>query len=371
MNSLGIKANGRIYDVLIEYDSLKRSFEILEGANKGTAILKNDIRDVMATRYSFHLTVRANPENYQDYNDFYELITSPVESVYIEILSDTSHTKFYAGVQSGSDNFKGIENGEEIWDELELELIPIYPQRMANNPLPNEPYNISELITGNLVSFTDSSGKILTIRQYAFANCSKLVDVNLPNLTSVNSWAFERCYSLKNVSIPNVSIIGSFAFSDNTQLENVYAPNVQNINSSAFAYCTNLSEINFPKCSYIGTYAFNNCSHLKGINFSSYISISTYAFYNCKAMSYARIAINASLFAANVFNGCQMLENLYFNCTKLVSLTSTVCFTNTPFTKSSYLGYYGKIYVPFSLLSSYKNDITWNSVSHCLSGYNF
>ena len=47
MAATRITVDGTVYKVLVEYDSLKRSFELMEGDNGGTAISGRSIRDVL------------------------------------------------------------------------------------------------------------------------------------------------------------------------------------------------------------------------------------------------------------------------------------------------------------------------------------
>jgi hypothetical protein len=51
----------------------------------------------------------------------------------------------------------------------------------------------------------------------------------------------------------------------------------------------------------------------------------------------------------------------------IISLGVNV-FDSTPMTKTSYLGYYGSIYVPSSLLASYKTATNWATYSSRMVG---
>ena len=52
-----------------------------------------------------------------------------------------------------------------------------------------------------------------------------------------------------------------------------------------------------------------------------------------------------------------MLEN------SVVSIYNTTALSNTPFVNSSYTGQYGSVYVPASLVASYKRSTTWSYFS--------
>lgn len=78
------------------------------------------------------------------------------------------------------------------------------------------------------------------IKPSAFAECSNLIAITLPNsLDSIGEEAFYRCTSLTSITIPNsVTSIGDYAF-DNCPLDEIKIPkNVTNIGNGAFIYCS-------------------------------------------------------------------------------------------------------------------------------------
>lgn len=78
------------------------------------------------------------------------------------------------------------------------------------------------------------------INPSAFAECSNLIAITLPNsLDSIGEEAFYRCTSLTSITIPNsVTSIGDYAF-DNCPLDEIKIPkNVTNIGNGAFIYCS-------------------------------------------------------------------------------------------------------------------------------------
>ena len=85
MTATRITVDNTTYRVLVEYDTLKRSFELMEGDNSGTAISGRTIRDILGTNYTYSMTVRADPNYPSDYDAFYWKISEPVDYHQISI----------------------------------------------------------------------------------------------------------------------------------------------------------------------------------------------------------------------------------------------------------------------------------------------
>jgi hypothetical protein len=95
------------------------------------------------------------------------------------------------------------------------------------------------------------------IADYAFARCSSLASVTIPeSVTNIGNYAFIGCSLLTSVTIPeNVTSIGAYAFNECSSLESITIPgNVVNIGYMAFAFCTSLTEAVFQNPS--GWYAY-------------------------------------------------------------------------------------------------------------------
>ena len=93
-------------------------------------------------------------------------------------------------------------------------------------------------------------GSVQEIDEWAFCGCNVLSSVNLPfGLTQISARAFSNCYALTQVFIPySVTKIGNYAFNGCTGLTEIDIPNgVTTIEYNAFAYCENLKKIELPK----------------------------------------------------------------------------------------------------------------------------
>ena len=186
----------------------------------------------------------------------------------------------------------------------------------------------------NEVNFPNCS----EIWQSAFENCTNLKSAIFPKCIELGSYAFRYCYSIQYISFPICTYIGSFAFeSCSKQLTTVNFPSCEWIMQSAFAYCQVLSSISFPLCSTISVGAFARCSSLTTASFPKCEEIWSSAFYSCVR-----------------------LKSLYLTNSSVVSLSHSGAFGNTPIGGySNIAGTFGSIYVPTSLLASYKAATNW------------
>ena len=146
--------------------------------------------------------------------------------------------------------------------------------------------------------------------------------------------------------------IKSAAFSNCSRITEVNFPIATNIGNSAFISCTSLTIANFSSMITVGSSAFYRCQYLETISFPSLRIIYNNAFASCQSLSVASFPSVTSI-AANAFNGCSKLEKLYLTGSSVAKATQNA-FANTPMSNSTYTGSFGSIYVPASLVDSYK-----------------
>ena len=128
-----------------------------------------------------------------------------------------------------------------------------------------------------------------------------------------------------------VTTIGSYAFYSCTSLTSVNFPVAATIGSYAFYYCTNLTSVSFPKVTTIGSNAFAYCTSLTSVSFPAAKIISDHAFYSCKR-----------------------LTSIYLTASTICSLSASNAFSYTGIWSNK-----GSIYVPSSLVASYKAATNW------------
>lgn len=161
------------------------------------------------------------------------------------------------------------------------------------------------------------SGGGSAVPPYAFNNST--ISEYIGSEKYILDYAFASCYSLSTVTFPECNYIGIYAFLSCTQLTTASFPKCSYIGSYAFAFCSNLTTLSFPQCSYIGSHAFDYCS---------------------------------------------ILTSLYLMSKDYVSLVSSNAFDHSPLSARGS----GTIYVPSSMLATYKTKSHWSYISYILSG---
>ena len=202
------------------------------------------------------------------------------------------------------------------------------------------------------------------VADYAFSNCTELIKCDLGNkLTSLPVGLFMGCTKLEEFNIPaSISYIPSSTFYK-TNISSINIPSsVQSMYSYAFAKCTNLTYVNTNNVLSIGASAFNGCSNLSIAILPKAQRLYRYAFANCTHLK-AIFMPNISTLYSNVFNTCANLSIICITNNYIPTLSSMDWFSNTPIITSSYLSYYGSIYVPTSLVSAYQVTTNWAAYS--------
>ena len=125
----GITIDGREYNIRIKYETLRRAFEITEGQNSGVAIDGTLIRDIIGTRYNYQIDIEPDPADPTDYDEFYELITSPVAYHEVSFPYGQETITFNAAIQSGTDTYFGVIGCVRRWAGLSIVFQALSPQR--------------------------------------------------------------------------------------------------------------------------------------------------------------------------------------------------------------------------------------------------
>ena len=109
-------------------------------------------------------------------------------------------------------------------------------------------------------------GTTPTLPNVAFANCTALQEVTLPDdMKVIGGSAFSGCAALTTVNLSQVIRINLSAFWGCTSLETLALDNVTAIGQEAFYECTGLETLKIPKCTEFGNYIVTGCRSLTRI----------------------------------------------------------------------------------------------------------
>lgn len=125
--------------------------------------------------------------------------------------------------------------------------------------------NNKKITKCDLTGVTDW-GRTPTLPDAAFANCTALQEVTLPDdMKVIGGGAFSGCAALTTVNLSQVTWINLNAFWGCTSLETLALDNVTAIGQEAFYGCTGLETLKIPKCTEFGTYIVSGCRSLTRI----------------------------------------------------------------------------------------------------------
>ena len=147
----------------------------------------------------------------------------------------------------------------------------------------------------SFITYNEKTYKVTSIEDLAFASCSNLTSITIPNsVTSIGKGAFGDCSNLKSITIPeSVTSIGEYAFYNCSSLNSITIPNsVTSIGNYAFYDCDDLTSITIPNSvTSIGNYAFAYCSSLASVTIpNSVTTIGDDAFYKCSSLKIIDVA---------------------------------------------------------------------------------
>ena len=172
-----------------------------------------------------------------------------------------------------------------------------------------------EIIIPESVEHEGTAYSVTSIGEDAFAFCSGLTSVTIPNsVTSIGYRAFGGCSGLTSITIPNsVTSIGDEAFYRCSGLTSVTIPNsVTSIGDEAFYYCSALTSVTIPNSvTSIGDYAFYYCRGLTSVTIGNGVeSIDTHAFSYCDGLTSVTIPNSVTSIGDYAFSGCSGLTSV-------------------------------------------------------------
>ena len=109
--------------------SLKRKFAIADGPLSGRNLQGEMIRDVIGTYYNYSLGLSCDTLSRDEYDNFYELISKPVESRSIEVPYAQATLVFDAYITSGEDELTLMNEHGNFWKGITCDFVAMKPYK--------------------------------------------------------------------------------------------------------------------------------------------------------------------------------------------------------------------------------------------------
>ena len=233
-----------------------------------------------------------------------------------------------------------------------------------------------EALHNRVTSVSDDT--LTSIRSYGLASITSLTSVDFPNLQTVNSYAFYNDYNLvmDGWQFPKAKTIGNYAFRYCYGLTGdiVLPTTVTSIGQYSFASCKNIETFTAKGAiTTFGTYTFAGASadhkmtvreiHLPNLGTSIALNLNFGSATAANACQYLELVDigKAKSIAANTFANCYKLQTLIMRRTSVTTCANVSAFLNTPLRGRNSLT--AKIYVPQSLIDSYKAASVWTTIN--------
>lgn len=177
---------------------------------------------------------------------------------------------------------------------------------------------------------------------------NNLTTVLATSCTQIRANAFGGCQKLTTISFPVCKSIGMEAFADG-RLHKVFFPQCETIGWSAFVR-NRIVEASFPMCEKIGQFAFQSCGVLQTISFPICKTIGYGAFQFCGGLSDVVLPMCESIGGQAFGDGTNLFQ-------------LTLGWSSVVHIESNTFGNVNYIYVPASLVDSYKVATNWSEYS--------
>lgn len=195
--------------------------------------------------------------------------------------------------------------------------------------------NVPSVLTQLLARATFVDNEMTEIPCDLFRGWQYITKISLPNVTETVSTGYVcyGCTKLEEVYMPECTNFGNYSFYNNTALTAIDFPKLTAVPANCFRQCTSATSVNLPVCTSIAANAFQKDALIEKMDFPMVSSIAATAFDQCSALTAVILRVN-----------------------KVCTLANVSAFNNTPIKSGT-----GYIYVPASLVNSYKSASNWST----------
>ncbi len=221
---------------------------------------------------------------------------------------------------------------------------------------------------------------VTTIGDWAFLDCSDLVEINIPNsVTYLGFYALGCCYALETATLStSITVIDEELFRDCSSLTSIIIPEgVTEIKEDAFYGCSALENVQLPSTlRVLGEYVFAECSSLKYIELPEGLTSLGYSLFQRAALTGCKLPSTLEKIDACAFYQCSGMTEIelpaslrtiggsaFYGCSKLMKITSLptvppIIEKESSFAQSTYDN--ARVIVQADAVESYSGDDMWS-----------
>lgn len=186
---------------------------------------------------------------------------------------------------------------------------------------------------------------VTTVGASAFRDYSSLLDIYLPNVTSIDNSGFTSCHGL-------------------TTINDAQFPKLENVNADAFRYSQNIASIFLSKLTASRNSCFANLYKNKTVVLPAWVGTSGNSGYEMfqdnRILESVDLGVNSARIYQYMFRNCNKLGILVIRSASVCPLNNADAFDNTPM--KGYNSQTATIYVPSNLIESYKTASNWSTI---------
>ena len=122
--------DGRYFNVFIPQGGIERNFAIVDTDDAGRVLTGAMERDIVGTFYNYTIKLETNFLSFAEYDELYEILSSPVEYHTIIVPYAQSVLRFKAYVTQGKDILNRMSSKGNHWKQLSVNFIAMEPERV-------------------------------------------------------------------------------------------------------------------------------------------------------------------------------------------------------------------------------------------------
>lgn len=123
------RINGQAFDVTVAILNIEETFNVLDGENAGRVMTGRMVRDIIGT-YIGHKVTFFSGKSQKDFDALWDYLVahSVDDSVQLEAADGQKSISYEAYYTSGTRTLKSAADGVNVWDEIEINFVPMDAQ---------------------------------------------------------------------------------------------------------------------------------------------------------------------------------------------------------------------------------------------------